>query len=40
LAGYEGRQDEWVHQSKLALAELKELDKQILAAKIRSGLRL
>lgn len=35
FGGYERRQDEWVHQSKLALAELKQLDKQILAAEIR-----
>ena len=38
LAGYERRQDEWVHQSKLALAELKQLDKQILAAQIRKDI--
>ena len=38
LAGHERRQDEWVHQSKLALAELKELGKQILAAEIRKDI--
>jgi hypothetical protein len=32
FGGYERRQDEWVHQSKLALAELKQLYKQELAA--------
>jgi len=35
LGGYERRQDEWVHQSKLALAELKQIQQQILAAEIR-----
>ena len=35
FAGYERRQDEWVHQSKLALAELKQIQQQILAAEIR-----
>ena len=38
LAGYERRQDDWVHQSRMALAELKQLDKQILAAKIRKDI--
>ena len=37
-AGYERRQDEWVHQSKLALAELKQIEKQILAAEIRKDI--
>jgi Tc toxin complex TcA C-terminal TcB-binding domain/ABC toxin N-terminal region/Neuraminidase-like domain len=35
FAGYERRQDEWVYQSKVAVAELRQIDKQILAAKIR-----
>jgi hypothetical protein len=35
LGGYERRQDEWVHQSKLALAELKQIKKQVIAAEIR-----
>ena len=35
IGGYERRQDEWVHQSKLALAELKQIQKQIIAAEIR-----
>ena len=38
FGGYERRQDDWVHQSKLALAELKQLDKQILAAEIRKSI--
>jgi hypothetical protein len=38
LAGYERRQDDWVHQSKLALDELKQLDKQIIAAQIRKDI--
>lgn len=38
FAGYERRQDEWVHQSKLALAELKQIQKQILAAEIRKSM--
>jgi Tc toxin complex TcA C-terminal TcB-binding domain len=38
FGGYERRQDEWVYQSKLALAELKQLDKQILAATIRQDI--
>ena len=38
FAGYERRQDEWVHQSKLALAELKQLEQQILAAEIRKAI--
>lgn len=35
FAGFERRQDEWVHQSKQALGELKQLDKQLIAAQIR-----
>jgi hypothetical protein len=35
FGGYERRQDEWVHQSKLALAELKQIGKQMIAAEIR-----
>lgn len=35
---YERRQDEWVHQSKLALAELKQIQKQIVAAEIRKDI--
>jgi len=35
IGGYQRRRDEWVHQSKLALAELKQLQKQKLAAEIR-----
>jgi hypothetical protein len=38
FGGFERRQDEWVHQSKLALAELKQLDKQVLAAQIRKNI--
>ncbi|MEK6675311.1 MAG: neuraminidase-like domain-containing protein [Planctomycetota bacterium] len=38
FAGYERRQDEWVHQSKLALAEMKQIQKQILAAEIRKSI--
>lgn len=38
FAGYERRKDEWVHQSKLALAELKQIQKQILAAEIRKSM--
>jgi hypothetical protein len=38
FGGYERRQDEWVYQSRLALAELKQLDKQILAAQIRKSI--
>jgi hypothetical protein len=38
FGGYERRQDEWVHQSRLALAEFKQLDKQILAANIRQDI--
>ena len=38
FAGYERRQDEWVHQSKLALGELKQIDKQIIAAQIRKDI--
>jgi hypothetical protein len=38
FAGYERRQDEWVHQSKLALAELKQIQKQIVAAEIRKDI--
>ena len=35
LASYQRRQDEWVFQSKLALEEMKQINKQILAAQIR-----
>lgn len=35
FGGYERRQDEWVHQSKLALAELRQIEAQILGAEIR-----
>ena len=35
FGSYERRLDEWVHQSKLALAELKQIKKQIIAAEIR-----
>jgi hypothetical protein len=35
FGGYERRQDEWVHQSKLALAELKQIETQILGAELR-----
>jgi Tc toxin complex TcA C-terminal TcB-binding domain/Neuraminidase-like domain len=38
FGGYERRQDEWVHQSRMALAEFKQLDKQILAANIRQDI--
>ncbi|HLG55464.1 MAG TPA: neuraminidase-like domain-containing protein [Vicinamibacterales bacterium] len=38
FAGYERRQDEWVHQSRLALAEMKQIRKQILAAEIRKSI--
>ena len=38
FGGYERRQDEWVHQSKLALAELKQIQKQIVAADIRKDI--
>lgn len=38
FGGFERRQDEWVHQSRLALAELKQLDKQVLAAQIRKNI--
>lgn len=38
FGGYERRQDDWVYQSRLALAELKQLDKQILAATIRQDI--
>jgi hypothetical protein len=38
LGGYERRQDDWVYQSKLAVAELKQIDKQILAANIRKDI--
>ena len=38
FGSYERRQDEWVHQSKLALAELKQIQKQILAAEIRKDI--
>jgi hypothetical protein len=38
FGGYERRQDEWVYQSRLALAELKQFDKQILAAQIRKSI--
>jgi hypothetical protein len=38
FGSYERRQDEWVHQSKLALAELKQLQKQIIAAEIRKAI--
>jgi hypothetical protein len=35
MSGYQRRQDEWVHQSKLAAAELRQINQQILAAQIR-----
>ena len=35
FGGYERRQDEWVHQSKLALAELRQIETQIVGAEIR-----
>jgi hypothetical protein len=35
MSSYERRQDEWVFQSKLAAAELSQINKQILAAQIR-----
>ena len=35
FATYERRQDEWVHQSRVVLAELKQLKKQVVAAEIR-----
>lgn len=35
LASYQRRQDEWVFQSRAALEEMKQIDKQIIAAKIR-----
>jgi hypothetical protein len=38
FGGYERRQDEWVHQSRLALAEMKQLNKQIVATQIRSDI--
>ena len=38
FGGYERRQDEWVHQSKLALSELKQIQQQILAAEIRKDI--
>jgi len=38
FAGYERRQDEWVHQSKLALDEVNQIQKQILAAQIRKDI--
>jgi hypothetical protein len=38
LGGYERRQDEWVHQSKLALAEYAQIQQQIIAAQIRKDI--
>jgi hypothetical protein len=38
FGGYERRQDEWVHQSKLALSELKQVQQQIVAAEIRKDI--
>ena len=38
FGGYERRQDEWVHQSKLAVAELRQIEKQIVASEIRKGI--
>ncbi len=38
LGGYERRQDDWVYQSKLAVAEMKQHDRQILAAQIRKDI--
>jgi hypothetical protein len=38
FAGYERRQDEWVHQSKLAVGEMQQIDKQIIAAQIRKDI--
>ena len=35
FGGYERRQDDWVHQSKLALAELRQIETQILGAELR-----
>ena len=35
VAGYTRRAQEWTHQQKLAAKEMKQLDKQILAAEIR-----
>lgn len=38
FASYERRQDEWVHQSRLALAELAQIEQQIVAAEIRKAI--
>ena len=38
LGSYERRQDEWVHQSRMALAEFTQLQKQIIAAQIREAI--
>lgn len=38
LAQYQRRQDEWIHQSKLALEEIKQINKQTIAAQIRQDL--
>jgi hypothetical protein len=38
FGSYERRQDDWVHQSKLALGELKQIEKQIIAAEIRKAI--
>jgi len=38
FGGFQRRQDEWIHQSKLALAELKQIQKQIVAAEIRKDI--
>jgi hypothetical protein len=35
FGGYERRQDEWVHQSKVALAEMRQIETQILGGEIR-----
>lgn len=35
FASYQRRQDEWVFQSRLALEEMKQINKQIIAAQIR-----
>jgi hypothetical protein len=38
LGSYERRQDEWVYQSKLALAEFTQIQQQIVAAQIRKAI--
>ncbi|MEO8147526.1 MAG: neuraminidase-like domain-containing protein, partial [Bacteroidia bacterium] len=38
MAGWQRRRDEWLFQAKTAVAEIKQLDKQIIASEIRKGI--